>query len=117
MNASNGAGLADMGAGKCSIPRVQEVLGGKWKIVLVWAMAEGPVRFGELRRMLGGITESTLTRQLRELERDGMIHREVFREVPPHVEYSLTPAGEGLVPVLHAMDAWGRENLRAGLNG
>jgi len=95
----------------CSIPRVQKVLGGKWKIALLWALANGPVRFGELRRALGSITESMLTRQLRELERDGLVRRHVFHEVPPHVEYSLTSAGAGFVPVLRAMDSWGRDNL------
>lgn len=95
----------------CSMGKVQDLLAGKWKIFLLWSLSGGAMRFGELRRKLEGITESMLTRQLRELERDGLVFREVFHEVPPHVEYSLTPKGQGLVPVLQAMDDWGRANL------
>ena len=92
--------------------RLQGILGGKWKILILWYVAFYRVqRFGELSRRLEGITQSTLTRQLRELEEDGFLHREVFGEVPPRVEYTLTPLGESFAPLLHTMLEWSRENL------
>lgn len=92
--------------------RLQSVLGGKWKILILWYVAVYKVqRFGELRRRLEGITQSTLTRQLRELEEDGFLHREVFGQVPPRVEYTLTPLGESLVPVLEEMVRWSEGHL------
>ena len=91
---------------------LQSVLSGKWKILILWYVAfYRTQRFGELLRRLDGITQSTLTKQLRELEADGFLHREVFPEVPPHVEYSLTPLGESFVPVLRAMVQWSETNL------
>ena len=92
--------------------RLQSVLGGKWKILILWYVAFYQVqRFGELRRRLEGITQSTLTKQLRELEGDGFLHREVYPEVPPRVEYTLTPMGESFVPILEQMVRWGEEHL------
>lgn len=92
--------------------RLQSVLGGKWKILILWYVAAYKVqRFGELLRRLDGITHSTLARQLRELERDGFLHREVYGEVPPRVEYTLTELGESFAPLLHEMLLWSREHL------
>lgn len=92
--------------------RLQGVLSGKWKILILWYVAFYKVqRFGELSRRLEGITQSTLTKQLRELEQDGFLHREVYPEVPPKVEYSLTPMGESFIPVLRSMLAWSEANL------
>ena len=91
---------------------LQKILGGKWKLELLYYIGVEDVRrFGSLRRHLGDITESSLTKQLRELEADGFISRHDFQEVPPHVEYSLTPLGESFLSVLHVMKAWGEENL------
>lgn len=91
---------------------LQAVLGGKWKLLILWYVSYYKVqRFGELSRRLEGITQSTLTRQLRELERDGFLHREVFPEVPPRVEYTLTAQGESFVPVLEEMVVWSEEHL------
>lgn len=91
---------------------LQKILGGKWKLELLYYIGvEDARRFGSLRRHLGDITESSLTKQLRELEADGFISRHDFQEVPPHVEYSLTPLGESFLSVLHFMKAWGEENL------
>ena len=102
----------DMIARCVPMASVQAVLGGKWKILILWYVAFYQVqRFGELRRRLEGITQSTLTRQLRELEEDGFLHREVFGEVPPRVEYTLTPLGKSFAPLLHTMLEWSRENL------
>lgn len=94
---------------------LQAVLGGKWKILILWYVSFYRVqRFGQLQRRLDGITHSTLTRQLRELEADGFLHREVYSEVPPRVEYTLTPLGESFVPVLQAMMDWSQIHLCPG---
>ncbi len=85
-----------------------EVVGGKWKSLLVYHLLDAPLRFSELRRQVPGITEKMLTQQLRELERDGIVSRTVFPEVPPRVEYVATEHGRTLKPVLEAMCHWGR---------
>lgn len=84
------------------------VLGGKWKLKLLWMIAQHPYRFNELQKNLDEITTRTLTVQLRELERDGMISRTIYPEIPPHVEYSLTPLGKSILPVLHTLCEWGK---------
>ena len=92
--------------------RLQSVIGGKWKILILWYISFYKVqRFGELLRRLDGITQSTLTRQLRELESDGFLHREVYSEIPPKVEYSLTALGESFIPVLQTMMEWSEKCL------
>ena len=91
---------------------LQAVLSGKWKFLILWYIAFYKVqRFGELMRRLEGITQSTLTKQLRELESDGFLHREVYREIPPKVEYSLTALGKSFVPVLQMMIKWSKSRL------
>lgn len=85
----------------------QELISGKWKILILWNLSEGPMRFGELMRNLPGITQSTLTNQLRSLEKNNLVHREAFLEVPPHVEYSLTAIGQEFQPVLESIYQWG----------
>ena len=92
--------------------RLQSVLSGKWKILILWYVAFYKVqRFGALLRRLDGITQSTLTKQLRELEADGFLRRQVYPEVPPRVEYTLTELGGGFMPVLEAMLRWSEANL------
>ena len=92
--------------------RLQAVIGGKWKILILWYIAFYKVqRFGELMRRLDGITQSTLTKQLRELEADGFLTRYDYKEVPPHVEYNLTDLGKSFIPVFEHMKQWGDENL------
>lgn len=92
--------------------KIQNILNGKWKITILWYIAEYEVqRFGELRRRLGDITQSTLTKQLRELEQDGFISRHVYQEVPPKVEYSLTDLGKSFVPILAEMKKWSDAHL------
>lgn len=93
---------------------LQAVLGGKWKFLILWYIAFYKVqRFGELLRRMDGITQSTLTKQLRELEDDGFIHREIYKEIPPKVEYTLTELGKSFVPVLTQMMIWSQTHLCA----
>lgn len=95
----------------CGITAFQQTLGGKWKISILWVIHKHPLRFSELRRSLEGVTESMLTKQLRELEHDGFIHREIYPEVPPRVEYSITELGEKVLPLLTAINLWSLENI------
>ena len=94
---------------------LQAILNGKWKIIILWYIAIFEVRrFGELQRQIGGITQSTLTKQLRELEGDGFISRYIYQEIPPKVEYSLTDLGKSFIPVLKSMKQWSQNNLCPG---
>ncbi|PLX97854.1 MAG: transcriptional regulator [Desulfuromonas sp.] len=92
----------------CGVAVTLELIGGKWKGVILWHLSHKTLRFSQLKRRLPGITQKMLTQQLRELERDGLVHRQVFAEVPPRVEYSLTETGRTLKPTLEKMCAWGR---------
>ncbi|MFI8793442.1 winged helix-turn-helix transcriptional regulator [Streptomyces sp. NPDC055105] len=94
----------------CGVDTAMEVIGGKWKVLILWALHEHPRRyFGELRRLLPGITEKVLASHLRELEADGVVHGFSYDEVPPRVKYSLTEDGRRLNEALQALAAWGRE--------
>ena len=100
---------ADFGLA-CPLELTLDLMGGKWKGCILFRLLYGTRRFGELKRSLGTITQRTLTQQLRELEADGFITREIFAQVPPRVDYSLTAKGRTLEPVLRALMAWGVEN-------
>ena len=84
------------------------ILSGKWKLKILWHLSKGTVRFNELQRLLGNITTKTLTQQLRELEEQGIVLRNVFPEVPPRVEYSLSEIGITLKPILRELCEWGK---------
>ncbi|SEG82419.1 DNA-binding transcriptional regulator, HxlR family [Thermomonospora echinospora] len=99
------------GAYVCGIDAAMDVIGGKWKVLILWALNEKTCRFGELRRLLPGVTEKVLASHLREMEADGLVHRRVYDEVPPHVEYSLTALGISLNEALAPLGAWGREHV------
>ncbi|MFE2038901.1 winged helix-turn-helix transcriptional regulator [Streptomyces scopuliridis] len=92
----------------CAIEFAMEVLGGRWKMAILKQLVSGTHRFGELRRALPTITQRMLTRQLRELEADGLVTRTVYREVPPRVEYTLTDIGHSLDAITEQLDKWGR---------
>lgn len=92
---------------RCPVVTTQNLIGGKWKILILYHLGQGTKRFNELQRALPRIAQATLTQQVRELERDGLVHREVYAVVPPKVEYSLTLIGRRFLPVMEAMCAWG----------
>lgn len=96
----------------CGVEVSLEKIGGRWKPLILWHLQPGTRRFGELKRLIPNITEKMLTEKLRELENDGLVHREVYREVPPKVEYSLTPYGRGLEGILKKLCDWGKEHAR-----
>lgn len=88
-----------------------EVIGGKWKPIILCHLGNGPIRPGELRKKIPTITQKMLTQQLRELEQDGIVHRKVYNQVSPKVEYSLTEEGKSLREILVAMSVWGEERI------
>ncbi len=92
----------------CPVEGALEVIGGKWKGVILFMLLSETLRFNEIRRRLPNITQRMLTNQLRQLEADGLVARKIFPVVPPRVEYSLTPFGRTLEPVITALEAWGR---------
>ena len=95
----------------CAVEAFLDVLGGRWKGMILFHLLAGTRRFGELRRLLPHVTQRMLTAQLRELEKDGIVNRKVYAEVPPKVEYSLTPMGKRLDPILRVMGEWGDEYM------
>lgn len=92
----------------CPVATTINLIGNKWKLLIVRDLLNGTRRFGELRKSLDGISQRVLTENLRALENDGLIRREVFAEVPPRVEYSLNELGQSLLPVIGAMAEWGK---------
>ncbi|WDC85345.1 helix-turn-helix domain-containing protein [Caloramator sp. mosi_1] len=96
----------------CPVEYTLSIIGGKWKTVILWHLSNNEVlRYGELKRLLNGITHKTLSNQLKELEADGLINRKEYYQIPPKVEYSLTEKGKGLMPVLKALCEWGSKNM------
>jgi len=93
---------------RCHVSVTLDIIGGKWKSLILWHLSYKTLRFSQLQRRLIKITQKMLTQQLRELERDGLIHRKVYAEVPPRVEYSLSETGLSVVPILKMMYQWGK---------
>lgn len=91
----------------CPVAVTQNVLMGKWKLAILWIISQKTRRFNELQRLMPKVSRGVLTLQLRELERDMLVHREVYREVPPKVEYSLTETGRSFIPVMMHIMEWG----------
>lgn len=95
----------------CPIEQAIETIGGKWKVIVLWWLLEGPRRFNELGRCVPDISQKVLSQQLRELERDGFVSRTVYPDVPPRVEYKPTPLATSLRPALDALWDWAEENM------
>ena len=96
----------------CPVSNALKILGGKWKINIIFHLSQKTTRFGELRRLLGNITQQMLSKQLREMERDKLIIRKVYDIVPPKVEYSLTELGKSSLPILNSLHHWGKSKKR-----
>lgn len=96
----------------CPVETTLELIGGKYKALILWHLSAGKLRFSELRARIAKATPKMLTQQLRELESQQLVHREVFPVIPPKVEYSLTETGKSLMPILMAIRDWGAEYLR-----
>ena len=98
---------------RCPVEATLELIGGKYKALILWHLSDGKLRFNQLRSEIKGVTAKMLTQQLRELESSQLIHREVFPIIPPKVEYSLTELGRSLLPILVAMRDWGADYMRS----
>ena len=96
----------------CPVETTLELIGGKYKALILWHLSAGKLRFSELRQRVSSATPKMLTQQLRELEKNQLVHREVYPVIPPKVEYSLTETGRSLMPVLVAIRDWGSDYLR-----
>ncbi|WP_370616749.1 winged helix-turn-helix transcriptional regulator [Mumia sp. Pv 4-285] len=94
----------------CALDAGMTVVGGKWKALILWALRDRPLRFGALRREVGAISEKMLIQQLKELQAYGVVHRESYHEVPPRVEYSMTPSGKALLDALDPLGDWAEEH-------
>lgn len=93
----------------CPVETTLTLIGDKWKVLILRDLMQGTKRFGELKKSVGNVSQKVLTVQLRAMEENGLVHREVYAEVPPRVEYSLTELGKSLKPILDSMWAWGEE--------
>ncbi|MGN7296523.1 winged helix-turn-helix transcriptional regulator [Ferdinandcohnia sp. SAFN-114] len=101
----------------CEKELTLSIISGKWKITIIYYLATGgPLRFSEIKRLFPKITHKVLTTQVRELEEDGIVHRKVYPEVPPRVEYSLTDLGQSLMPIVFMMYDWGKQNIESFTN-
>ncbi|GHE06155.1 winged helix-turn-helix transcriptional regulator [Streptomyces alanosinicus] len=109
-------GGADAYLAACPSRQILDVLANKWTMLVMGALSGGPMRFGELRRRLDGITQKMLTQTLRTLERDGLVTRTVYPTIPPKVEYAATELGESVTALMHAIRAWSEENINAVLD-
>ena len=103
---------------QCPARIVQDLIAGKWKLDILWQLHRNTCRFGELQKRMPEVTRGVLTQQLRELERHGLVYREVYKEVPPKVEYSLTDIGRSFMPIFKVLGEWGKSYVnRAGERG
>lgn len=93
----------------CPVETTLMLIGDKWKVLILRDLLPGTKRFGELKKSIGSVSQKVLTAQLRDMEAKGLVHRHVYAEVPPRVEYSLTDLGQSLQPILEALSAWGEQ--------
>ncbi|HEV7418984.1 MAG TPA: helix-turn-helix domain-containing protein [Mycobacterium sp.] len=103
--------MTEFGRFTCSLDAAMAVVDGKWKSLILWELQEGPRRFNALHRGLAGISQKMLTQHLKELQRHGVVHRESYHEVPPRVEYSMTPAGRELLEALGPLGDWATKHI------
>lgn len=101
---------------KCPMVLVQDIVSGKWKILIMWYLGYSELRFSDIQKKLPSVSQKVLSRQLKSLEEDNIINRKVYPIVPPKVEYSLTDTGKKLIPILEMMHTFGAEYLEEGLN-
>ncbi|RRB04825.1 winged helix-turn-helix transcriptional regulator [Larkinella rosea] len=94
---------------KCPVTLTNLIIGGKWKPVIIHNVSRGIIRFGEMQRAMPGVSKKMLTQELRDLERNGILNRKIFAQIPPRVEYSLTALGQATLPILYSMAMWGLE--------
>ena len=99
----------------CPVTATMQIMGGKWKLIILHLINSDINRFGKMSIMIRDISKQMLTTQLRELERDGIIDRVIFAEIPPRVEYTLSEKGKTLLPIIHLMKEWGNDNVLNGL--
>ena len=102
---------AKKGEVKCPVTGLLQLIGGKWKPIILYCLKSDKRRFGEIAARIPALSRKVLTEQLKELEEDGLITRKQFNEIPPRVEYELTELGKSLAPVLNEMEKWGMENI------
>ncbi|HWQ63911.1 MAG TPA: helix-turn-helix domain-containing protein [Methanospirillum sp.] len=100
----------------CSVEAAMDVIGGKWKPLILWKIKDAPLRFGEIQEKLPNISQKMLTRQLRALEEDRLVSRTEFPGMPPHVEYALTARGQTVIPLLMSLKDWANEELADQIN-
>jgi DNA-binding HxlR family transcriptional regulator len=93
---------------QCSMELTLELIGGKWKSLILWYLGDNTLRFSELKKALPKVTQKMLTQQLRELEQSGLVYRYIYTQIPPKVEYSLTTSGKSLLPILASLCEWGQ---------
>ena len=103
--------MSEQATQRCPVEATLAIIGGKWKPLILFYLMQHTRRFNELRRLIPQVTQQMLTLQLRELERDGIVHRHIYAEIPPKVEYSLTEKGRSLEPILELMLQWGQDNV------
>ncbi|WP_055665934.1 winged helix-turn-helix transcriptional regulator [Desnuesiella massiliensis] len=101
---------------KCPMVLIQDMISGKWKILILWYLSYKELRFSDIQRKLPNVAQKVLSRQLKSLEEDNLIHRRVYPVVPPKVEYSLTEVGKKMIPILEMMHKFGAEYLEEGLD-
>lgn len=101
----------DGGPDYCPLASLIDMIGGRWKVLALWYLQDGAKRFTELKRLLPGVTQKMLTQQLRQMEADGLVKREVFPQVPPKVEYSLTATGKELNGLLSTLSKWATDHM------
>ena len=97
----------------CTLALAMDIIGGKWKMIILWVLRDGVLRFNEIKKTLSGITQKMLTQQLRELEDAGIVSRVVYPVVPPKVEYSLTEEGQKIIPILNQLCDWSTEYAKS----